>query len=81
MAFTKKYASPYVARNKTIGDIDYVQNGQVVVGASASSVMITAQSDLAQLDGYTPGSIAYTAGFASMWQLDASGNWVELGGE
>lgn len=24
-----------------------------------------------------PGSIAYTSGFDSMWQLDANGNWID----
>jgi hypothetical protein len=26
------------------------------------------------------GSLAYTAGFGSMWQKDAQGAWVKLGG-
>lgn len=26
------------------------------------------------------GSLAYTAGFGSMWQKDARGAWVKLGG-
>lgn len=26
------------------------------------------------------GSLAYTAGFGSMWQKDANGTWVKLGG-
>lgn len=26
------------------------------------------------------GSIAYTAGFAKMWQKDGAGNWVKIGG-
>jgi hypothetical protein len=26
------------------------------------------------------GSLAYTAGFGSMWQKDAHGAWVKLGG-
>ena len=81
MAYAKRYANPFVTRNKTITDIDYVQNGQVVVGANASSVMVTSQSDLAQLEGYVPGSIAFTAGYVNMWQLAANGTWVELGGE
>ena len=81
MAYAKEYANPFVTRTKTIGDMDYVQNDKVIVGANAGSVMVTSESDLAQLEGYATGSIAYTAGFADMWQLNASGTWVALGGE
>ena len=31
---------------------------------------------------YVPGLIAYTAGYTGIWQLDASGEWVQIvGGE
>ena len=30
---------------------------------------------------YVLGSIAHTPGYARMWEADASGNWVEIGGE
>lgn len=81
MAYARQYANPFVTRNKIITDIDYVQDGRIVVGANAGSVMVTSESDLVQLEGYAPGSIAYTAGFVDMWQLNASGTWVALGGE
>lgn len=29
---------------------------------------------------YVPGLIAYTAGYTNMWQLDASGEWVQIVG-
>ena len=81
MAYSKQYVTPYVARHKVIGDTDYVMDGKVIVGANTSSVMVNSESDLAQLADYAPGSIAYTPGFAKVWQLNADGEWVMLGGE
>ena len=45
------------------------------------SYLVSGQSDLASIEDATAGSIAYTAGFGSMWQLGLDGNWVEIGGE
>lgn len=39
------------------------------------------KSDLASLPDYAPGTIAFTAGFGSMWQKDSDGMWQTLGGE
>lgn len=65
----------------TAGNLDYVQDGRLYKNNPASSVMVTAETDLdSLLDGYPAGTVAYTAGFTSMWQKDASGEWVELGG-
>lgn len=61
-----------------MGNMDYVLNGEVIKDAPTKSVMVTAQSDLASLTGYEAGTIAYTAGFANMWQLSAAGTWVEV---
>lgn len=60
------------------GNMDYVLNGVVIKDAPTKAVMVTAQSDLANLTGYEAGTIAYTAGFSDMWQLNASGTWVEI---
>lgn len=30
---------------------------------------------------YAPTSIAHTPGYAKMWEADAEGEWVEIGGE
>ena len=30
---------------------------------------------------YAPSSLAHTPGYAHMYEADASGNWVEIGGE
>ena len=78
MAFTKEYLNPFIARIKTISYIDYVKNGEVNVGADASSILISAESDLQQLEGYSPGSIAHTAGYKRMWELSTDGVWTEL---
>ncbi len=62
-----------------IGQTDYVQDGTLHRGANTPSIMVTAQADLANLpDDYPPGTVAYTAGFKAMWQLDASGEWISM---
>lgn len=81
MAFDKVNVNPHIPNNTAIGDMDYVQDDKLVVGAFPSSIMVTSENDLDELGKYVPGSIAYTAGFVNMWQLDADGNWVPLGGE
>lgn len=59
--------------------IDYVLNGVVHAGAVPSAVMVTAESDLANLpDTYEPGTIAYTAGYQDIWQLAADGTWADF---
>ena len=60
------------------GASDYVKNGMVTENVSGLAVMVESSSDLANLKGYPPSSIAYTAGFGSMWQLDASGVWQSI---
>ncbi len=61
------------------GMYDYVgADGALHLNNESRDVMVTSESDLAQLDGYLPGAVAYTAGFGSMWQLDASGSWVSM---
>jgi len=41
-------------------------------------VMVTAESDLAGLPDYQPGTLAYTAGFKKIWHKAADGTWVEV---
>ena len=38
------------------------------------SVMVSSESDLEELN-VEPGTVAYTAGFGNMWQMDAEGTW------
>lgn len=62
-----------------IGQTDYVKDGELHIGGTAPSIMVTAEADLDNLpDIYPPGTVAYTAGFQDMWQLDADGNWVSM---
>lgn len=60
------------------GTTDYILDGVVIKDAPVKTIIVTSESDLAGLEGYEPGTVAYTAGFGSMWQLDASGDWQEV---
>ena len=68
----------YIDQVQSVGSVDYIQDGRVVRNADLKSVMIASQNDLANLTGYEPGTIAYTAGFKAIWQLSATGQWVAL---
>ena len=63
-----------------IGVTDYIKSGTLYKGSPILLVMVPAESDLSDLTDYPPGTIAYTAGFASMWQLAADGTWADWGG-
>ena len=76
-------ANPYginiIGRQQTSGETDYVKDDAVHRGANAPSVMVTSADDLEELtEIYTPGAVAYTAGFKAMWQLNAAGEWVSM---
>lgn len=62
----------------TRGNTDYVKNGEVYKNNPSQSVMVSEQSDLADLTDYGVGTIAYTAGFKKLWQKSADGTWVEV---
>lgn len=57
---------------------DVVHGNLLVKDTPAPSVLVSAQSDLANLPAYPAGTIAYTAGFKAMWQLDAAGSWISV---
>lgn len=57
---------------------DVVHGDLLVKDTPAVSVLVSAQTDLANLPAYPAGTIAYTAGFKAMWQLDASGSWISV---
>lgn len=60
-------------------DTDYVDgNGNLVKNDDAKMVMVRNKADLDILGSYRPGTIAYTAGFKNMWQLDASSEWQTI---
>lgn len=71
---------PYLAVNRVLNntEVDYVKSGTLYKGNVTDSVMVTSSSDLSSLTGLVPGSIAYTAGFGNMWQLNASGSWIAI---
>ena len=53
-----------------------IANG-VFMTDKAPSVLVESEAKLSALAGAQPGTIAYTAGFASMWMLDTDGTtWV-----
>lgn len=56
----------------------YLKNGVIQkVMTDGISIMIGSENDLANLDAYA-GTIAYTAGFGNMWQMNAEGEWIEM---
>lgn len=60
-------------------DTDYVDgSGNLVKNDDAKMVMVRSKADLDLLEGYRPGTIAYTAGFKNMWQLDTGGEWQTI---
>ena len=62
-----------------INDIsDYVKDGELHENAPTNAIMVESESDLANLEGYYPGSVAYTAGFQAIWQLNSDGEWVSM---
>lgn len=58
------------------GNTDYVSNGEVCKNASMQMVLVSGTQDFDLLSGYEPGTIAYTAGFRSMWQKSPDGEWI-----
>lgn len=60
-------------------DTDYVdESGNFVKNDDTKMVMVRSKVDLDLLEGYRPGTIAHTAGFKNMWQLDAGGVWQTI---
>lgn len=60
-------------------DTDYVDNdGNIVKNDDTKIVIVRSKLDLPLFSGYSPGTIAHTAGFKNMWQLDAFGDWQTI---
>ena len=80
MLFRHKYRNRIEQMDESVamGVTDYIENVVAHNSNVMHSVMVESESDLASLDNYAVGSIAYTAGFGNMWQLSASGEWVEM---
>ena len=60
------------------GTYDAVVNGELKTNCQSRIVFVSAESDLANLPEYAPGTLAATYGLDSVWQLDDSGTWVEV---
>lgn len=63
------------------GNTDYVMDGTIYKNSPVKNVLVESSSDLSLLEDYDPGTIAYTAGYQSMWQKDVSGDWESIIGE
>lgn len=46
--------------------------------ASIGAVMVKDENSLPELKNYPYGTIAFTAGYKKMWQLDFDGTWVSI---
>lgn len=57
------------------GNTDYVIDGVIYRNNPVKNVLVGSSSDLSLLKDYDPGTIAYTAGYQSMWQKDITGDW------
>ena len=81
MAIEVKNADTYTPRKIVLNIVDYVDSGGLLhINEKARSILVRNESDLSNLPSgiYIPGTIAYTAGFQSMWQLNSSGSWVSM---
>ena len=62
-------------------EIAYVKNGLVLKGVTMQE-MVGSEDDLVNLpEDIMPGSVAFTAGYSSMWQKAADGSWEEISQE
>lgn len=68
----------YIDIVQDAGITDYVQNGMLHKSAPVRSVLVESESDLALLTDYEPGTIAYTAGYTSIWQKSTTDTWESI---
>lgn len=58
---------------------DIIYDGTSAHSNNVANILVESESDLTNLpDTIAAGSIAYTAGFAYMWQKSISGTWVAI---
>lgn len=63
----------------TAGATDYIDsNGNIQTNEQQAVIMVRDSSDLSNLIEYSPGTIAYTAGFVYVWQKSSNGEWVSI---
>lgn len=63
---------------QTTGTTDYLKDGTIYRDAETKSVMVSSQSDLANLGEYGPGTIAFTAGYVNVWHKGLDGTWTSM---
>lgn len=66
----------YVDVVNSSGNLDYIKNNVIHHNIEMQIVLVNSQSELSALSDYDPGSIAFTAGFANMWQKKTDGTWA-----
>lgn len=65
--------------NRTVAGNAYVKDGELYQGNTAQAILVKDENELSEVQKHVaPGSIAYTAGCASMWQLSAAGSWEPI---
>lgn len=74
----KKITPTNVVVDAVDGVTDYVKDGKLYKDSIVGSVMVESENDLDNLTQYEAGSIAYTAGYGSVWQKDAAGEWQTI---
>jgi len=57
---------------------DYVKNGILHRGPSSNGILVESESDLSELPEYRPGTLAHTAGYVHVWEIDADGEWITI---
>lgn len=62
-----------LVHNKSL--ISYVKNDRIIRNVPIQTVLVSSDSDLELLQDYSPGTIAYTAGYQQMWQKSPNGTW------
>lgn len=60
------------------GSTDYVKDGKIYQNFAVKNVMVESQSDLSYLTDYSPGTVAYTAGYEHIWQKSIDDEWVSI---
>lgn len=60
------------------GLITYVKDGEIFRNVPLQLVEVSSESELSILTDFLPGTIAYIAGFQSMWQKAPDGTWASF---
>ena len=68
----------YIDAVSDVGCTDYIKDGKLHKNAPVRSVLIGSQSDLDLLASYEPGTIAYTVGYAQIWQKSTTDTWESV---